>query len=99
MRDERSAEPHGVDLKQHHFRTNSGHKKVIPQYSRFGVGVLSDSLAFDGSKSWVVMSKGVDRYVTELSTEWTQSVYPDAGAHVHEVSSTEQSVASIEQRT
>ena len=45
------------------------------------------------------MSSGVDRYVTELSTECTQSVYPGAGAHVHEVSTTEQSVASIEQRT
>ena len=52
IRDESSAEPHGVDLKQHHFRTNSG-QKVIPQYSRSGLGVRSDSLAFDGSKSWV----------------------------------------------
>ena len=95
LRDERSAEPHGVDLKQHHFRTNSGHE-VIPQYSRSGLGVRSDSLAFDESKSRVVMSKGVDRHVTELSTECAQSVYPDAGAHVHEVSST---VSSIEQRT
>ena len=94
VRDERSAELDG--------NTTFGptlNAKVIPQYSRFGVGVLSDSLAFDGAKSWVVMSMGVDRYVTELSTECTQSVHPDAGAHVHEVSSTEQSVASIVQRT
>ena len=73
--------------------------QVSLRYSRFGLEVLVDYLESDGSKSSVVKSRGVDRYVTELWTECTQFMSPDAGAHAKEVSGTEQSVASLEQRT
>ena len=44
---------------------------VTRHHGRHGIEVLMDSLASDGSKSWVVISKGVGRCVTELSTECT----------------------------
>ena len=44
---------------------------VTRQYGPYGVQVLIDSLAHDLSKSWVFISRGVERYVTELSTKRT----------------------------
>ena len=55
-------------------------------------------------KSWIKnhgssQAGRVDRYATELSTECTQSMYPEACAHVNECSDTEHSVANMATRT
>ena len=39
--------------------------KITLHYGRFGVEVQSDSVSGDGTKSWVVISRGVGRYVTK----------------------------------
>ena len=56
---------------------------------------LMDSLANDGSQSWVVISRGVDRYVTELSTACTQSMRPNVHACVSTAHSTGRPVADM----
>ena len=47
---------------------------------RYGIEVQIDSSSGDGSKSCVVMCRGVDRYVTELSVERKQPMYPETVA-------------------
>ena len=47
----------------------------IDSASKFRLNHLQN----DGSRSWVVTSRRVDRYVTALSTECTQSMYSDVG--------------------
>ena len=64
-------------------------------YGRYGIEVQIDSLSENGSKSWVVISGRVDRYVIELSVECKQSMYPETVAPQNASSSTEQSVAEM----
>ena len=45
---------------------------VTNQFDRYGVEIKIDSLANDGSQSWVVISRGVERYVTEIFLDCTR---------------------------
>ena len=47
------------------------------QFGRYGIEIKIDSLAGDGSKSWVVISRGVERFVTELSPDCTEPMNVD----------------------
>ena len=50
---------------------------VTTHVGRYGIEDKTDSLARDGSNSWDVINRGVDRYVTELSMEYTGPMYVD----------------------
>ena len=47
------------------------------QYGGYGVEVEMDSLAKDGSQSWVVISRSVERYVTKLYLDCTEPMQVD----------------------
>ena len=47
---------------------------VTEQCNRYGIEMRIDSLVQDGSQSWVVISRGVERQVTELSLDCTEPV-------------------------
>ena len=51
--------------------------KVTRKLVRFNVEDLTDILTKDGSKSWDVIFVVADRHVTDLSTEWKQSMHSD----------------------
>ena len=48
---------------------------VTLQFGRYNIEVTTGSLARGGSISWVVMSRRVERYVTESSLDGTESPY------------------------
>ena len=80
-RDESKGEPKGVtgdNTKIGPFRD----VLVTGQYGRYGIEVLIDSSAKDGSQGWVVLCRSVDRDVTELSTECTQPMHADINANM-----------------
>ena len=47
---------------------------VTEQCNRYGIEMRIESLVQDGSQSWVVISRGVERQVTELSLDCFESV-------------------------
>ena len=71
------------------------HAKMTLHYGRCGVEVQIDPFGGDGKKSWVVISRGVDGYATEISAGCKQSMYPETVAPQDASSSTEQSVAGV----
>ena len=46
--------------------------KVSLQFGRNGIEVLIETVGEDGSKSWVVISRRWERYVTEISANCKQ---------------------------
>ena len=69
--------------------------RVTLHCGRYGTEVQSNSLRRDESKSWVVISLGVARHVTEVSTGCKQSMYPETVAQQDASLSTEQSAADV----
>ena len=65
-------------------------------YGRYSIEVQIDSVRGDGTKLWVVISRGVDRYVTEMSAGCKQFVHPETVALKDASSSTECLVADME---
>ena len=57
---------------------------VTAQFGRHGIEINIDSLAGDGLTSWVVISRGVESYVTEFSFGYTESLNVDASTLVTE---------------
>ena len=55
-----------------------------------------DSLSGDGSKSLAVISRGLDRYVAEISAECKQHMFPETATWQDGSSSIENSVRSSE---
>ena len=51
--------------------------KITLHCGRHGIEVQIDSVSGDGPNSWVVISRCVDRYVTEASAGWKQSMFPE----------------------
>ena len=43
--------------------------KITKQFDRRGIEIKIDSMQKDGTQSCMVISKGVDKYVTELAEE------------------------------
>ena len=43
--------------------------KVTNYMERVGIEIKTDSLQTDGSRSWIVISRGINKYVTELPEE------------------------------
>ena len=68
--------------------------RVTLKYSRFGFQVPIDFLANDGPQSWVFMSRGVDRHVTDFSTECKQSVRPVSCVSEVQIQGFERSIAN-----
>ena len=54
--------------------------KITSHYGRYGIEVQIDSSSGHGSKSLVVISRGVDRHVTEVSARCKQSMCPETVA-------------------
>ena len=50
-----------------------GHKN----FDRYGIEIKIDSVRNDGTQSWVVISRSVDKYVTELALDHTQPMHCD----------------------
>ena len=80
LRDEFKAEPKGVIGDNTKIGPNYD-VLATRQYGRYGIEVVIDAFAKDGSTSWIVTSRGFDRYLQELSTECTQPMHADIGAH------------------
>ena len=74
--------------------------QVIVHQRTCGIDVLIESVSNNGSRTWVVISRGVDRfsYVAELLVECNQSMYTDAVLVQNESFSTEHSVLDMETR-
>ena len=53
---------------------------VTVHYGRYGIAINADSLAKCASEPWVVISRGVEGYVTELSLDCTEPMYVDTSA-------------------
>ena len=70
---------------------------VTRHHGRNGIEVLIDSLASDGSKSWVVIRRGVGLCVTELPTECTRSMHADICAGVNAAQSAERPAIDMAQ--
>ena len=61
--------------------------KVTNYLERYGIEVKIDSTQNDGSQTWIVFSRGMDKYVTELSEENEKPIHfeevaPSAGKPV-----------------
>ena len=75
MRDDTTAEAKGVVVGDNN---NIFLDAQVPlQFGRYGIEVQIDSVSGDGSKSWVVISRGLDRHVTVISAEYTQHLFPE----------------------
>ena len=59
------------------------------------IKVQFDSSSGDETKSWVVISRSLDRCVTETSAACKQSMYPETVAQQDASSSTERPVAAV----
>ena len=46
-------------------------------FDRYGIEIMIDSMKKDGTQSLMVISRGVDKYVTELAVDHTKSVRCD----------------------
>ena len=46
--------------------------RVSEQYHRYGVEIKNGSMMNDGTESWVVITRGLTRYVTELALDHTE---------------------------
>ena len=69
--------------------------RVSLPFGRRGIQVLIDSAGGDGSKSWVVISRELDTYVTEISEGSKQSVYLETATNQDASSSIEKPVALV----
>ena len=69
--------------------------KITLHCVRCGIELKIDSVTEDGTTSWVVISRGVGRYVAEASVGCKQSMYPETIAPQDEFSSTERLVADV----
>ena len=45
---------------------------VTKHFDRYGFEIKIDSMMNDGTQSWVVISRGVEKYVTEGALDHTQ---------------------------
>ena len=52
--------------------------RISLHYGRYGIEVQIDFVSGDGSKSWAVISRGLDRCVTEISAGCKQFMYLEA---------------------
>ena len=73
-------------------------RKLLHIMVDYGIEVLIESVSNNVSRSWVVISRGVEMYVTEPSVECKQSMYPDAVPVPNESLSTEQTATDTESR-
>ena len=69
--------------------------KITLNNGRYGIEVQIDSVSGDGTKARVVINRGGDRYVTEVSAGCKQSMYPETIAPQSESSSTQHLVADV----
>ena len=69
--------------------------KNTPHNGRYGIEVQFDSVSGDGTKSWVVISRGADRCVAEVSAGCKQSMHPETVSPQDESSSTERLVEGV----
>ena len=69
--------------------------KISWQHVRYGIEVQIDSLWEENPKSWVVISRGLDTDVTDISAGCKQSVHPETTAQQDASSSAELSEANI----
>ena len=65
------------------------------QCGRYGIEAQIDSLSGDGSKSWVVISRGLDTHVSEMSVGCKQSMYIETATQQDARSGAERSVADM----
>lgn len=47
---------------------------VTKHYGRYGVEIQINSLANDGTHSWIALSRSVERYVTELALDCAEPI-------------------------
>ena len=62
--------------------------KVTKHFDRHGIEIMTDCMQKDGTQSWIVISRDVNKYVTELPEENKKLVHYEAAS-----SSTEELVA------
>ena len=66
--------------------------KIRKQRDRRGIAIKIDSMHKDGTQSWIVFSRRVDKYVTELSEENKKPI------HYEEASSSTGQLVAVERR-
>ena len=71
------------------------HAIIALHFERYGIDVQIDFVIEDGSKSWVVISRGLDRGVVDISEGCKQSMHPQTAAQQDKSSSAERSVADM----
>ena len=69
--------------------------KVSWQSGRYGIEVLNDFVSGDGSKSWVVIGRGLQRYVTEISANGKQYIFAETATRQDAGSGSERSAADV----
>ena len=69
--------------------------KISLQFGRYGIEVLIDSASGDGSESWVVNSRGLERYVTEILTNCKQCMFTETATQQDASCIIEKSVVDV----
>ena len=76
--------------------TNIGPVLEVPvtkHFDRYGTEINIGSMMTDGTQSWVVINRDIDKYVTELALAHTKPIHYDAAS-----TSTEKPVAMSQRR-
>ena len=98
MRDDVAAEAKGV-VEDNTIFGPIHNAMISSQYGLCGIEVQIDSVSGDGSKSLVVISRGLHRSNTEITAGCKQSMHPETATQQDASPSSEKSVADVSSAT